>query len=110
MEWGEIIRRIREQKELTQQNIADDIGVDKTTIIRWEQEGNIKTAQLEKLAKALGIELAELYYYHSNPTLLNEPLAYYKSKKKVSVMVELDGSVATLDDWCLTLKKLNAAL
>lgn len=111
MDWGEVIRRIRENKDLTQQNIADELGVDKTTIIRWEQEGNIKTPQLEKLAKAFKMELSDLYKYHSEPLLLSEPHSFYaKAKTKVSIMVELDGSVSTLDSWFATLKKLNAAI
>lgn len=64
MEWGEIVRRLREQKGLTQQNLADELKVDKTTIVRWEQDGNIKTPQLEKIARALSMEPSRLYEYH----------------------------------------------
>ena len=110
MDWGEIIRRIREDKGLSQQNLADEVGVDKTTIIRWEKEGKVKTEHLQTIAKALKVELSELYAYHTNPTLLNDPLSYYKRKTKVSVLVELDGSLSTLDEWFATLKKLNAAI
>lgn len=110
MEWGDIIRRIRQDKGLTQENVAEELGVDKTTIIRWEQSGKIKADQLEKLAKVFGIELAQLYAYHTEPSLLEDPLAYYKAKTKVSITIELDGSMDTLNQWFATLKKLNAAL
>ena len=111
MMWGGIIRRIRESKGLTQQNIADELGVNTTTIIRWEQEGKIKSDQLEKLAKAFGMEMGDLYAYHNNPLLLNEPLEYYKkAKKDVSVIVHLDGNNNTLNEWIAVLKKLNAAI
>jgi transcriptional regulator with XRE-family HTH domain len=110
MEWGTIIRRVRESKGLTQENIADELGVNKTTIIRWEQESNIKTPALEKLAKAFGMDIGDLYAYHNNPSMLEDPIGYYKIKKKVSVLVELDGSLATLDQWLATLKKLNTAI
>lgn len=110
MEWGEIIRRIRQDKGLTQENVADELGVDKTTIIRWEQSGKIKADQIEKLAKVFGVELSQLYAYHTEPSLLEDPLAYYKTKTKITVTVELDGSLDTLHQWFATLKKVNAAL
>lgn len=77
MKWGAVIRRIREDKGMTQQNIADELGVNVTTIVRWEQEDNIKTPQLEKIAKALGVKLSDLYSYHTNPSLLEDPLTLY---------------------------------
>lgn len=110
MEWGDIIRRIRQDKGLTQENVAEELGVDKATIIRWEQSGKIKVDQLEKLANVFGIEIAQLYTYHAEPSLLEDPIAFYRTKKKISVTIELDGSLDTLNQWFATLKKVNAAL
>lgn len=111
MEIGEIIRRVREDRGLTQQNVADELGVIVGTIIRWEKgESKIKSASLEKLAHVFGISVADLYSYRENPALLNEPLQYYDAKKTVSIMVQLDGSTRTLNEWYVTLKKINAAL
>lgn len=36
MEWGQRIKEYRSRNGLTQQAIADDFGVDRTTIARWE--------------------------------------------------------------------------
>lgn len=47
MKVNEIIRRLRESKGLTQQNVADDLDIQVGTVIRWEKEGNIKSEQLE---------------------------------------------------------------
>ncbi|MFN7491174.1 MAG: helix-turn-helix domain-containing protein [Chryseotalea sp.] len=110
MQWGEVIRRLREDKGLNQTNLGEMIGVDKATIVRWERDGKIKTQYLEKIAKALGIELNKLYAIHSNPDILNEPVSSYKIKDQISVMVTLDGSLSNLEEWMLKLKKLNAAL
>jgi len=111
MNWGELIRRIREQKELTQQNLADELKVHKSTVIRWEQKGKIKAPMLEKIADAFSMKLADLYSYHSNPTLIEDPISYYgKGKSKVSIVVELDGSLGTLDEWLTMLKRINNAI
>lgn len=110
MEWGEVIRRIRQDKGLTQENLADDLGVDVSTVIRWEKQGGVKTSQLQKIAAAFKMDVKDLYAYHANPQALEEPLQYYTAKKKVSVMVELDGSMETLNEWMTTLKKLNSVI
>ena len=107
---NEIIRRLREDKGLTQQNIADDLNVQVGTVIRWEKDGNIKSEQLEKLAKLLGVTVADIFNYQEKPEMLNEPIEFYKSQKKVSVLIQLDGTTSTLNDCFATLKKLNAAL
>lgn len=110
MEMNEVIRRLREDRGLTQQNLANEISVDVSTINRWERTGKISSENLELLAKGLSTTVAELFNYKDNPSLLNEPLAFYKSKKKVSIMVELDGTKPTLNEWVLTLQRLNDAL
>ena len=39
MEMNEIVRRVRENKPLTQENLASAIGVHVTTMIRYESMG-----------------------------------------------------------------------
>lgn len=36
-DWGKRVKEYRSRNGLTQQALADDLGVDRTTIIRWEQ-------------------------------------------------------------------------
>ncbi len=110
MEWGELVRRLREDKGLTQENLADELSVDKSTIIRWEKQHKIPTPKLEIIAKVFHLSLSDLYNYKQNPSMLTEPLTYYQSQKKISVTIQLDGTPATLNEWFLTLKKINSAL
>ena len=110
MKINEIIRRLRNSRGLTQENIADEIGVHVTTMVRYENDGTIPDGKLESLAKALGVTVSDIYAYKDNPSLLSEPMEYYKTKKKVSITIELDGTAATLNEWLSTLKKINAAL
>lgn len=55
METKDIIKQRRKELGLTQQDIADVVGVSKPTVNRWENGGidNIGSRKLSKLAKAL---------------------------------------------------------
>jgi len=112
MKINEILRRVRESKELTQQNLADELGVDVTTVNRWEsEEGTIKNKMLEQIAKVYNLTVSQIYSYQDNPSLLQEPISVYaKTKRKVSVLMEIDGTATTLEECFLMLKKLNAAI
>ncbi len=111
MNWGDLIKRVREQKGITQQNLAEELKVDKSTIVRWERVGKIKTSMLEKIAKALGVKLSDLYTYHTNPTLIIDPISDQNMEKaKVRITVELDGSITTLNDRFAMLKRINQAI
>lgn len=59
---GQKIRRIREEKKLTQLYVAKVVGVTTDTISRWENNRypSVKRENLERLAEALEVDAAEL--------------------------------------------------
>jgi transcriptional regulator with XRE-family HTH domain len=60
-ELGENIRKIRELKGFTQQNLADEIKVDQKTISRIEKgQLSPKFETLEELSRALSVSLAQI--------------------------------------------------
>lgn len=62
---GERLRRLRKKSGLTQEQLANLVGVHETTIRRWENEGDKPSiVYVSTLAKALGVSEADL---------LNEP-------------------------------------
>ncbi|WP_227563952.1 XRE family transcriptional regulator [Acinetobacter bereziniae] len=53
---GTRLRALRKEKKLTQQAVADAIGVSKTSVIYWEKDENTpKHESLNLLAKTLGV-------------------------------------------------------
>lgn len=59
---GAVIRRLREQKKLTQDELAQKIYVSNKTISKWETGHGLPDISLmEPLAKALGISVIELF-------------------------------------------------
>lgn len=60
---GSRLKKIRRDKKLTQQQLADAIGVSKTSVIYWEKDENTpKHESLVLLAKTLGVNTQYLLY------------------------------------------------
>lgn len=59
---GKTISALRERKPLTQNDLADRVGVSRQTIITWEGKEKAKVSQsdAEKLALALGVTIEVL--------------------------------------------------
>ena len=58
---GATIRRLRETKGITQQQLADEIGVSGKAVSKWETAKGLPDITLiEPLAKALGVSVMEL--------------------------------------------------
>lgn len=56
--FGEILKKARKCKGLSQGELANKIGVNKRSIIYWEQgEQSVSLENADKLLKALGTEL-----------------------------------------------------
>lgn len=72
---GAAVRRIREQKGLTQLYVATVVQVTTDTISRWENRRypSIKKENAEKLAEALEVELAALLELEESPAPTEPP-------------------------------------
>ncbi|MDX7904116.1 S24 family peptidase [Acinetobacter baumannii] len=67
---GTRLKNLRKSKKLTQQQIADAIGVSKTSVIYWEKDENLpKHDSLMTLAQILGVTSSYLLYGKENASL-----------------------------------------
>ena len=88
-ELGERIRRLREARELTQEDLADLVGVRSKTISRWENGRNEALRDNARtLAKALGV---------SEETILGTPPAPFGLGAGNDGPTQLDRIEAKLD-------------
>jgi transcriptional regulator with XRE-family HTH domain len=73
---GERLRKLREEKKLSQSDIEKRTGLLRANISRMEQGHSTPTIQtLEKLARALEVPLLRLFYECSKPPNLPQVLA-----------------------------------
>ena len=64
-----MIRLLREKKEMTQSELAVRIGIDRSTIAKWETEKSSPRAELlPKIAAILGCTVDELLGITKTPT------------------------------------------
>ena len=91
--FGEALRRLREEKGFTQQQVADRLHVDRVTVTRWEmghRTPDIATVSL--LAEALGVDTAMLIDTAEEPSEVPNILLVD------DVPVILEGGVRTLQE------------
>lgn len=67
-ELGAKIQKLRKSKKLTQEQLAELVGIDPKNISRIENGNNYPTAEnLTSIAKALNVEIYELFVFNSIP-------------------------------------------
>lgn len=70
---GTTIKKLREAKEITQQQLAQEIGVSDKAVSKWETAKGLPDITLiEPLAKALGVSVMELI---SGDTVINKNIS-----------------------------------
>jgi DNA-binding Xre family transcriptional regulator len=84
---GKNIARLRALQSKSQQNLASDAGMNQNWVARMENgEENVTVGQLEKLAKALNVETAELFKREdakaAQPAATSQPAASKRRARK----------------------------
>jgi transcriptional regulator with XRE-family HTH domain len=113
MELNELLRKIRRDANFSQENVAEEIGVDVTTYGRYEKgETQIKFEHVVKLAEFYKMTLDEFYHYGEKKfdVVAEANELYRREEKRVDVIVHLDGSKANLDRWVKKLYAINDVL
>ncbi len=93
---GATIKRLREAKGVTQQQLADEIGVSSKAVSKWETaKGMPDITLIESLAKALGVSVAELM---SGNTVINKNISANMLRSKFYVCPVCGNTVRTTGD------------
>ncbi|MEI3271002.1 MAG: helix-turn-helix transcriptional regulator [Candidatus Gastranaerophilaceae bacterium] len=65
---GQRIQKLRKDKKITQEQLAEMVGIDPKNISRIEKGNNYPTAEnLTSIAKALNVDIYELFVFNSIP-------------------------------------------
>ncbi len=69
--YGTVIRRLRDARSLSQQDVADLAGVSRDTVIRAEQSGNVGVHYLYQIANVLEEDITA--FFGGLPAAVAEP-------------------------------------
>ena len=73
MSIGDNLRVIRNRKNISQQEVADFLGVDRKTYVSWEAGmADIKSSYIPKLAEFLHVEINDLFREKSADIVINQ--------------------------------------
>lgn len=101
---GSKIRKLRNQKEYSQEYMAQKLNISPATLSKWERgETNLTINQLEKVAEVLEVEVVELMDSsvgqinnfkdsHQNTVVNREAHVTYESNLKVIEILEKDNA------------------
>lgn len=65
---GQRIQKLRKDKKITQEQLAEMVGIDPKNISRIEKGNNYPTAEnLTSIAKALNVDIYELFVFNKIP-------------------------------------------
>ena len=93
---GTTIKRLREAKGITQQQLADEIGVSSKAVSKWETAKGLPDITLiESLAKALGVSVMELM---SGDTVINKNISSNILRSKFYVCPVCGNVIRTTGD------------
>lgn len=73
MELSEKIKELRERAGLTQEQLAEQMGVQRNTVWRWEnKKANLKAENIQSLSSVLKVEASELMNDESAVSLISD--------------------------------------
>ena len=111
---GTQLRKLRDKRHLSHQEIADQLGVARTTVWNWENdESHFKLDHLSKLAEILQVEPADLLPDGTVVKIVNNK---ENTGSSVNGFVKIDGTVLnekllkSLEETITLLKEQNQSL
>lgn len=88
MDIGTRLRKLREEKELSQAEVAKLIGVGRTTYLKYESGENRPTRKLKELSQLFGVSM-DYILGNSNSLLPNDTRQGYYNDPEVAELAEM---------------------
>jgi transcriptional regulator with XRE-family HTH domain len=94
---GTKIRKLRTDRNISQQVIADSLGIDRRTYAAWEMDSqDIKSIFIPKLADFFGVEISELFNQDKNISI-NQSFKNSTINTAVLILTDKDSINKVLD-------------
>ena len=73
MSIGSNLRRLRNKNNVSQQEVADFLGVERKTYVSWESDmADVKSSHIPKLAEFLKVDINDLFRENATSIIINQ--------------------------------------
>ena len=73
------LRKFRDKSKISQQEVADTLGIDRKTYVSWEAgTSDVKSQYIPELAKLFNVEIGELFREKTSDIIINQHNSDYK--------------------------------
>ncbi len=110
MHIGQEIDKKFQESGMKLAEFAKRVGTSTRNIYSIMNRSDINSELLRKISEVLKYDFFALYQDSLSSNVVSEPEMKYTMRKKVSLIVELDGQSETLENWFDIMKKLNKAI
>ena len=94
---GSKIRKLRTDKNISQQSVADSLGIDRRTYAAWEMDvQDIKSSFIPKLAEFFDVEISEFFSQDKNISI-NQNFKNSTINTAVLILTDKDSINKVLD-------------
>jgi len=92
MEMGQKIKKIREEKGMTLEELGDKVGVGKSTVRKWENGiiSNMRRDKISKLANALDVSPAYLMGWDTTEKSNHEEISKADLMEQIEILLGSD--------------------
>ncbi len=104
MDIADNLKRFRNKSNISQQDVADSLGIDRKTYISWESGvSDVKSQYIPELAKIFNVEIGELFREKSSEIVINQQNSDNKDSSLNGIIILLTEK-EIMDDLVDTLK------
>ena len=105
MDLGKNLIKLRDMKKVSQQKVAEYLGVSRSTYTGWEAKGNVKSDDLQKLADYFEVDISELFKEDSLQIVINQNSTDKKNNSVKGIVILLNDK-KVLDEIVKTIRGL----
>jgi len=94
MDIADNLKKFRNKSNISQQEVADTLGIDRKTYISWESGvSDIKSQYIPELAKLFNVEIGELFREKSSDIIINQHNTDNKDNSMQVILLMTDKEV-----------------
>jgi transcriptional regulator with XRE-family HTH domain len=96
---GTNLKRLRSKTKLSQQEIADMLGLDRNTYTNWENETtDIKSSYIPKLAEIFNVKIQDLFEDRQKPAVSNTQTGFEMHDNSIAQKDFQQGIIINITD------------